>query len=436
MRDDRGRIVRWYGTCTDIDEIVQAREVLARSREVLAQEMAERTAELTLAEEKLRQAQKMEAIGQLTGGIAHDFNNMLQAIGGALELLLRRVEQGKLDDAKRFAAVARKTVDRAASLTHRLLAFARRQTLQPEPTLPDAVVLSMVELVAGTVGPAIEVSHRGGPELWTVLCDPHQLENVVFNLCINARDAMPEGGRLVISTDNMAISAADAQGHEGAEAGEYVEIAVADTGVGMDEATQARVFEPFFTTKPLGQGTGLGLSQVYGFVHQSGGFVRMDSAPGRGTTVRLFLPRHLPAPPDPAAHSAPALPTPARPPLLLLVEDDRVLRLETAQHLRSLGFEVREASSGPVAMRLLRAGALRIDLLITEVGLPGNINGRQIAEAARERDPDISVLFVTGYAGTDIEGELAPGMVVLPKPFSMQTLSARVQAMARTPMPV
>ena len=292
IQDEQGRIVRWYGTCTDIDDIVQARDVLARSREELTREIANRTAELMAAEEQLRQSQKMEAVGQLTGGIAHDFNNMLQAIGGALELMVRRVEQNKLDDAKRFAGVARTTVDRAAALTHRLLAFARRQNLSPEAVDPAALVDSMAELVDRTVGPAIDVSTHHVDGVWTVLCDPSQLENVVFNLCINARDAMPGGGKLVITAENVTLEGADAAGSDGATAGDYVEIAVADTGVGMDEATRARAFEPFFTTKPIGQGTGLGLSQVYGFVRQSGGFVRLESEPGHGTTVRLHLPRY------------------------------------------------------------------------------------------------------------------------------------------------
>ncbi|MDT7952888.1 MAG: PAS domain-containing protein [Acetobacteraceae bacterium] len=420
IHDEQGRITRWYGTCTDIDEIIQAREVLAHSREALTREIADRTAELTAAEEQLRQSQKMEAVGQLTGGIAHDFNNMLQAIGGALELLVRRVEQNKLDDAKRFAGVARTTVDRAASLTHRLLAFARRQTLSPEAVDPAELVTGMAELVARTVGPAIDLVTHQGDDTWMVLCDLNQLENVVFNLCINARDAMPGGGKLTITTGNVVLTGSDVAGNEGATAGDYVEITVADTGVGMDEATRARAFEPFFTTKPTGQGTGLGLSQVYGFVRQSGGFVRLESDPGAGTTVRLLLPRHhaVPvAPPREAGSDG----------VILLVEDEADVRNRAADHLRELGFNVRTCATGTDAMHLLNGGLSRLDLLVTEIGLPGNLNGRQIAEAARQRRPGLPVLFITGYAASLKDGALAPGMAMIAKPFSPEALAVRVR---------
>ena len=434
IQDDQGRIVRWYGTCTDIDEIVQARDVLARSREALTREIAERTAELMAAEEQLRQSQKMEAVGQLTGGIAHDFNNMLQAIGGALELLVRRVEQNKLDDAKRFAGVARTTVDRAAALTHRLLAFARRQTLSPEAVDPATLVDGMAELVARTVGPAIDVVTRHGDATWTVLCDLSQLENVVFNLCINARDAMPSGGRLTISTENTTLEGAEIARAEGAIAGDYVEIAVADTGVGMDEATRARAFEPFFTTKPMGQGTGLGLSQVYGFVRQSGGFVRLESEPGAGTTVRLHLPRHRPVtltPPDNPDACEDEI-------LILLVVDDAEIRRSTTDHLEAVGYHVRSCSTGSEAMVLLGAGMARIGVLVTEMGLPGNVNGRQIAEAARQHQPYVPVLFITGYTADPSDGELAPGMLIIAKPFTPEMLAARIRSVlpAEAPAPV
>ena len=429
IRDEQGRIVRWYGTCTDIDEIVQAREVLARSREELTREIADRTAELMTAEEQLRQSQKMEAVGQLTGGIAHDFNNMLQAIGGSLELLIRRVDQNKLDDAKRFAGVARTTVDRAAALTHRLLAFARRQTLTPEAVDPAALVDGMAELVARTVGPAIDVVTNNVDGTWTVLCDLSQLENVIFNLCINARDAMPTGGKLTITTGNVTLYGVDVANIDGAIAGDYVEIAVADTGVGMDQATRARAFEPFFTTKPIGQGTGLGLSQVYGFVRQSGGFVRLESEPAAGTIVRLHLPRHRRS-----THSQPDSPN-ARNACVLLVEDDSVLRRSAAEHLRSVGYDVRSCAAGSEAIFLLSAGLIHLDVLVTEIGLPGNMNGRQIAEAARQRRPYLPVLFITGYAGAISDGELAPGMFIISKPFTPPILASRIRAVLPTAEP-
>ena len=413
IRDDGGHIIRWYGTCTDVDEIVQAREVLARSREALALEVADRTAELMMAEEQLRQSQKMEAVGQLTGGIAHDFNNMLQAIGGALELMVRRVEQDKLDDAKRFAGIARTTVDRAAALTHRLLAFARRQTLSPVSVDPAGLIDGMSELIGRTVGRAIDFAIVIDGTMWTVLCDVNQLENVVFNLCINARDAMPEGGKLTIGLRNVTIGPAELAQTEGAAAGEYVEIAVADTGNGMDAATQARAFEPFFTTKPVGQGTGLGLSQVYGFVRQSGGFVRLHSAPQAGTTVRLFLPRHTEMAlaggdgPDSS---------------ILLIESDAGLRATIAKHLTGLGHAVRTSDGSDDVMRMIASCPGSVRLLITGVGLPGNMNGRQVAEAARARWPEVPVLFITGYAGSLAQGELDRGMMAIATPIDAAEL--------------
>ena len=380
------------------------------------------------AEEALRQSQKMEAVGQLTGGIAHDFNNMLQAIGGGLELAQRRVEQGRAAEAARYVEGARTTVARAAALTHRLLAFSRRQALQPRTVEPDALIAGMAELVRQTAGPGIAVELRTGGA-WAVLCDPNQLENVLLNLAINARDAMPEGGRLTFSTRDVTLAPADVAGQDGVAAGDYVEIAVADTGAGMDEATRARAFEPFFTTKPIGQGTGLGLSQAYGFVRQSDGMVRLDSVPGQGTTVRLCLPRHAPspqasAPPEPQGQASGA----GAGGVVLLVEDEREVRAVLGARLREGGHRVLEAADGPAALRLLHDGA-PVDLLVTDVGLPGGLNGRQVADAARERRPGLPVLFVTGYAGSVLDSQLAPGMAVIGKPFSLDAMAAKVQAM-------
>jgi signal transduction histidine kinase len=300
---------------------------LRELNDTLEARVAERTAELQAAEETLRQSQKMEVVGQLTGGIAHDFNNMLQAIGGALELMQRRVEQGRTEEAARYVDAARTTVSRAAALTNRLLAFARRQSLQPKPTEPNALVQGMAELIRGTVGPSVEVVLRLGSGVWTVLCDPGQLENVLLNLAVNARDAMPDGGRLTITTTDVQLTARDLQGQDDARPGEYVEVAVADTGEGMTPAVLARAFEPFFTTKPLGQGTGLGLSQLYGFVRQSDGVVRLDSKPGQGTTVRLYLPRHLGASKPDVSDAAPSPAIPiAFSGTVLVVEDEAEVR--------------------------------------------------------------------------------------------------------------
>ncbi len=385
----------------------------------LRREMAEHRA----TEATLHQAQKMDAVGQLTGGIAHDFNNVLQAIGGCLEMLQRRVEQGRTDEALPYLEAARKAVEHAAALTHRLLTFARRQQLQPRAVDPDELIESMADLVRRLVGPAITVELRLR-SAWTVLCDLNQLESALLNLAINARDAMPEGGWLTLSTDDVQLSEADVAGQEGAEPGGYVEIAVADTGTGMDKATRMRAFEPFFTTKPLGQGTGLGLSQLYGFVRQSGGVARLDSAPGQGTAVRLYLPQHE------QAHEQQALLPAAEPELpgaggtVLLVEDEATVRAMAAERLRELGCDVLEAADGPAALRLLRSGA-RVDVLVTNLGLPSGLNGRQVADVAREHVPDLPVLFITGHPGSVLEGHLAPGMEVIGKPFALDTLAAR-----------
>ncbi len=390
-------------------------------------------AELAVAEATLRQSQKMEAVGQLTGGLAHDFNNMLQGIAGSLDMMHRRVEQGRAAEVGRFVESAREMVERAAALTHRLLAFARRQTLQPESLKPNTLVEGMAELIRRTTGPGVQVELRMGNGAWTVLCDPSQLENALLNLAINARDAMPDGGRLTIRTGEVCLSEADVAGQDEAVPGQYVEVSVADTGTGMDEAMRARVFEPFFTTKPLGQGTGLGLSQVYGFVRQSNGIVGLDSAPGRGTTVRMLLPRHEPADQvesQPAPEKAQAEAAGAGG-VVFLVEDEELVRTTTAEHLRDLGYQVLEAADGAAVPRLLRSCGGRVDLLVTDVGLPGGMNGRQVADALRERHPGLPVLFITGYAGGALDGQLAPGMEVMGKPFALDALAAKVRGMIR-----
>ncbi len=434
--DDAGAFLGNTGCAVDITEARLATDALEAR-------VAERTAALTQAvdalhtealereqaEAALRQSQKMEAVGQLTGGIAHDFNNMLQAIGGSLELMHRRIAQGRVDEVGPFVETARQTVERAAALTSRLLAFARRQSLQPRDVEPDKLIEGMAELIRRTTGPGIAVELRPGDRSWAVSCDPNQLENVLLNLAINARDAMPEGGRLTISTSDLQLLEPDVAGQDGARPGDYVEIAVADTGSGMDEATQARAFEPFFTTKPIGQGTGLGLSQVYGFVRQSDGIVRLDSAPGQGTVVRLYLPRHQ-APRAQQGETAPA----GKPErtgageTVLLVEDEDGVRNVAAEHLRELGYKVIEALDGPRALGLLRSEA-RVDVLVTDVGLPDGPNGRQVADAARERRPSLPVLFITGFAGDALESQLAPGMEVIGKPFALSALAARVRTM-------
>ncbi len=433
IRGGRGGSVEWLGASTDIDDQVRAREVLARGREELEALVAERTAELMAAEERLRQAQKMEAVGQLTGGIAHDFNNMLQAIAGGLEMARRRVEQNRPGEAGRYLDAAREASNRAAGLTRRLLAFARRQRLDPKPVDADKLVSGLVELIRRTTGPgiAVELRLRGAAAGGRVLCDPNELENAILNLCINARDAMPEGGRLLIGTEDARLSASEVAGHEGAAPGDCVDIFVSDTGHGMAPEVLERVFEPFFTTKPQGQGTGLGLSQVYGFVRQSGGLVRIESAPGRGTTVRLLLPKHAQAGAggEEGRLAAPPVSRHGGAATVLLVDDEGSARGPTAERLRELGFRVLEAADGPAAVRLMGEGGARIDLLVTDVGLPNGMNGRQVAEAARERWPGLPVLFITGYAG----GRLPPGAEVIGKPYELNALARRVQALVAPP---
>ncbi len=384
------------------------------------------------AEEALRQSQKMEAVGQLTGGLAHDFNNLLTGIIGSLELLQVRLGQGRIKDIDRYVTAAQGAAKRAAALTHRLLAFSRRQTLDPKPTDLNRLVMGMEELVRRTVGPeiAVEVVTTGG--MWATLIDASQLENALLNLCINARDAMPGGGRLTIETANRWLDE-HAAAERDLSPGQYVSLCVTDTGVGMTPEIIARAFEPFFTTKPIGQGTGLGLSMVYGFVRQSGGQVRIYSEVGQGTTMCLYLPRHYGKESDkPAPHANRSAVRPEASHTILIVDDEPSIRMLLIDALEEIGFNVLEAHDGPTGLNILQSDA-RIDLLVTDVGLPGGMNGRQLADAARTTRPALNVLFITGYAENAIigNGQLAPGMQVLTKPFVVEALAARVLEMIK-----
>ncbi len=396
--------------------------------ETLEQRVAERTTELMHAEEQLRQSQKMEAVGQLTGGLAHDFNNLLTGITGSLELLGTRIGQGRLKDLDRYIDGAQGAAKRAAALTHRLLAFSRRQTLDPKPTDVNRLIGGMEELIRRTVGPAIEIDVVGAAGLWPTLVDPPQLENALLNLCINARDAMPDGGKITIETGNRWLDERMARDRD-LPPGQYVSLCVSDTGTGMTPEVIAKAFDPFFTTKPIGMGTGLGLSMIYGFAKQSGGQVRIHSEVGQGTTVCIYLLRHLG---DAAASKAsPNLtesPWAEDGQTVLVVDDEPTVRMLVTEVLEDLGYTVIEATDGAAGLKVLQSNA-RIDLLVTDVGLPGGMNGRQVADAARVTRPDLKVLFITGYAENAVvsHGHLDPGMHVLTKPFAMEALARRIK---------
>lgn len=386
------------------------------------------------AEEQLRQAQKMEAVGQLTGGIAHDFNNLLQGITGSLELMGKRVRRGETHGLDRFIIMAMDAANRAAALTHRLLAFSRRQPLDPKPVAANPLVLSMELLLRRTLGERVELRLALQDGLWLTLCDPNQLENAVLNLAINARDAMPEGGQLTIATENVELEGTLGPRRSEVAPGPYICISVSDTGVGMDAATLAKVFEPFFTTKPLGQGTGLGLSMIYGFVRQSNGHVKIESGLGQGTMVRLYLPRHDGEAAIAAPHAEKARAQAAAiGGTVLVVEDEPVVRGLVVEVLGALGYVAVEAEDGPSGLEVLQSHQ-PLDLLITDIGLPG-LNGRQIADAARLLRPELKTLFMTGYAENAVMGGggLEPGMEIMTKPFTMDALAAKVCGMVANP---
>ena len=390
----------------------------ARAREAMAQREA--------AEAQLRQAQKMEAIGQLTSGVAHDFNNLLTAISGNVELLARRVRGGD-PDLERFAGAALRGVDRAATLTQRLLAFSRRQPLDPKPLDINRLIAGMSDLLRRTLGEEIEAETVLAGGLWTVLVDANQLEHSLLNLAINARDAMGGPGKLTIETANTSLDEPYADAHDEVMPGQYVMISVSDTGSGMTREVREKAFEPFFTTKETGQGTGLGLSQVYGFIKQSGGHCTIYSEPGEGTTVKLYLPRHL-GKEEPVTPAVPAAAGVSGNETILVVEDDADVRSFASDLLRDLGYRVLAAATGPDGLRLLDQYP-EVRLLFTDVALPGGMTGRQLADEAERRHPGLKVLYTTGYARNAIvhQGRLDPGVELIVKPFTSAALAGKVR---------
>jgi len=426
--DDEFAFIRDVAERTRIaTERRRAERHLATLNASLEQQVKDRTAALMEAEAALRQSQKMEAVGQLTGGLAHDFNNLLTGITGSLEVLSNRIAQGRVAETDRFITAAQGAARRAAALTHRLLAFSRRQTLDPKPTDLRRLANGMEELIQRTVGPGIIVESVHAAGLWPVMVDPSQLENALLNLCINARDAMPDGGKLTIETGNRWLDQRAAAQRDLAP-GQYVSLCVSDTGTGMTADVIAKAFEPFFTTKPIGLGTGLGLSMIYGFVKQSGGQVRIYSEPGQGAMICLYLPRFVGKLDDAETQSEmDATPHSEVGETILVIDDEPTVRMLAAEVLSELGYATIEAEDGPEGLAVLNSNR-RVDLLITDVGLPGGMNGRQVADAARLARPGLKVLYITGYAENAVlsHGHLDPGMHILTKPFSMEDLGRRV----------
>jgi CheY-like chemotaxis protein len=353
---------------------------------------------------------------------------LLTGITGSLHLLQTRLAQGRLRDVDRYITAAQGAARRAAALTHRLLAFSRRQPLSPKPTNINRLALGMEELIRRTVGPAIEIEVVGAAGLWTTLVDPNQLENALLNLCINARDAMPEGGRLTIETANRWMDERAARERD-LPPGQYLSLCVTDTGTGMTPEVIERAFDPFFTTKPLGAGTGLGLSMIYGFARQSGGQVRIYSEIGKGTMMCLYLPRHHGEEDGPEASEDPAdAPHAGHGETVLVVDDEPTVRMLVTEVLEDLGFRAIEAADGAAALKILRSD-IAIELMITDVGLPGGLNGRQVADVGRAARPGMRVLFITGFAENAVigDGHLEPGMQMLTKPFGMDVLASRIK---------
>ncbi|MBC8997587.1 response regulator [Pseudomonas sp. N40(2020)] len=426
----RGRR-RQYEARDRLIDLSESERRLQSTLETLEQQVEERTAQLRHNEEALRQSQKMEAVGQLTGGIAHDFNNMLTGIIGSLELLRRRLARGRTEDLDSLIDLGVTSANRAAGLTHRLLAFSRRQSLDSKAVQMNTLVLSMGELLQRSLNESIQLDMRLNEKLWVAEADPNQLESALLNLVINARDAMPEGGKLVVETSNQVLHSEFTEAYSILEPGDYVMLSVTDNGSGMPQSVINRAFDPFFTTKPIGQGTGLGLSMIYGFSKQSRGHVSIDSEIDEGTTVNLYLPRFRGEELEQPARDILQTPHAMDGETVLIVEDDPAVRVLVSAVLSELGYAFVEAGDADGAVPILNS-AQRIDLLISDVGLPG-MNGRQLAEIGRQYRPGLKVLFITGYAehAAVRGGFLDSGMQMITKPFTFDLLTAKVREMIK-----
>jgi PAS domain S-box-containing protein len=422
-----------------ITEALRASETAARSsaaalaelNQSLEKHVQQRTAQLMKAEEALRQSQKMEAIGQLTGGIAHDFNNLLQGITGSLSVIQKLVTLGRIGEIDRFLKGATDSAYRAASLTHRLLAFSRQQPIDPRPLDQNELIDSMQEMLRRTIGETVQLTFVAARDLWFVRCDANQMENAILNLAINARDAMPNGGTLTFETSNLVLTATEAAQRE-LKPGEYARLLVKDTGEGMPDDVKARVFEPFFTTKAIGKGTGLGLSMIYGFVKQSDGSILIDSELGKGTSIEICLPRHrgnreVEAHSDVNSKESHA----GLGEVVLVVEDEGVVRLLVVEVLKELGYYALEAENAAAAVKILQSKQ-RVDLLITDLGLP-DMSGDEVARLGLAARKNMKVLFMTGYADKAAGPEfLQDGMEIITKPFNMDVLAARIREIIGT----
>jgi PAS domain S-box-containing protein len=428
--DDDGRCVRVIGTAIDVTARKQMEEALRDVNATLERRVGEEIARRSATEEALRQAQKMEAVGQLTGGIAHDFNNLLTVVTGNIDMAGGALTRAGFSDARvqRALGNAQKGAERAAALTQRLLAFSRRQPLSPRPLNLDKVVGGVSEMLNRTLGELVRLEVVTSPGLWTVEADPNQLESAIINLAVNARDAMPQGGKLTIETANVRLDEEYAAAHAEVAPGQYVVLSVTDTGFGMNRETVARAFEPFFTTKEVGKGTGLGLSMVYGFVKQSGGHVKVYSEEGEGTTIKVYFPRLLSGSTEQLDAASAGLERAGGQPLILVVEDDDDVRAYSTDCLRDLGYRVVEAHDGPAALRVLNRTEQPPDLMFTDVVMPG-MSGRELVDEARKIFPRLKVLYTSGYTRNAIVhgGRLDAGVEMIAKPFSPAALGQKVR---------